>query len=116
MAWMGGGISSGAAGPPVPAGRSLPPTLPAASTAGTLLVADIRSDATPSGFTAPAGWAQAAVPSQSGLSPRTEIWYYPNNPGGITHPTFTINPASIDSTPHMTDWANVATRPPFANA
>ena len=113
MASLSGGISSVQAGPTVTARHFLTPTLPAASTAGTLLVADIRSDATPSGFTAPAGWVQAGVPSQSGLSPRTEIWYYPNNPGGIANATFTVNPASIDSTAQMTEWRNVATVAPL---
>jgi hypothetical protein len=99
-------------GPIVTAKHFITPTL-AASTAGTLLVADIRSDATPTTFDAPAGWVEAGVPSQSGTSPWTEIWYYPNNPGGITNATFTVTPASIDSTAQITEWRNVATVAPL---
>jgi len=113
VAGLSGGISNVQAGPIVTATHFLTPTLPAASTAGTLLVAAVRSDATLTKFTAPAGWVQAGVESQSGTSPRTEIWYYPNNPGGISAATFTINPASIDSTAQITEWRNVATVAPL---
>jgi hypothetical protein len=106
-------ISNAQAGPVVTAKHFITPTLPAASTAGTLLVAEIRSDATPNKFVAPAGWMAAGVPSQSGASPRTEIWYYPNNPGGISNATFTITPANIDATAQMTEWRNVATVSPL---
>ena len=111
MAGVSGGISNVQSGPIATARHFLTPTLAAASTAGTLLVADIRSDATPTKFTAPAGWVEAGVESQSGTSPRTEIWYYPKNPGGISAPTFTINPATIDSTAQLTEWRNAAVAP-----
>ncbi len=105
-----GSISNVQVGPVVTARHFLTPTLPAPSTAGTLLVADVRSDATPAQFVPPAGWVETGLlPSQAGTSPRTEIWYYPNNPGGISNATFTITPASIDSTAQMTEWRNVAT-------
>jgi hypothetical protein len=106
------GISNVQVGPIVTAKHLITPTL-AASTAGTLLVADIRSDTTLTKFDAPAGWVEAGVPSQSGTSPRTEIWYYPNNPGGITNATFTVTPASLDSTAQITEWRNVATAAPL---
>jgi hypothetical protein len=108
-------ISNVQVGPVVTAKHFIIPTLPAASTAGTLLVAEIRSDATPTKFTAPAGWVAAGVPSQNGTSPRTEIWYYPNNPGAISNATFTITPASIDATAQMTEWRNVATVNPVVD-
>jgi hypothetical protein len=110
---LSGGISNVQVGPIVTAKHFITPTLPAASTAGTLLVADVRSDASPSRFLADPGWQPAGAPSQSGTSPRTEIWYYPNNPGGITTALFTITPASIDSTAQMTEWRNVATVNPL---
>ncbi len=106
---LSGGISNVQVGPIVNAKHFITPTLPAASTAGTLLVADVRSDATPGRFLAPAGWLPAGAPSQAGTSPRTEIWYYPNNPGAVPNPTFTITPASIDSTAQVSEWRNVAT-------
>jgi hypothetical protein len=106
---LSGGISNVQVGPIVTAKHFITPTLPAPSTAGTLLVADVRSDATPSRFLAPAGWLPAGAPSQAGTSPRTEIWYYPNNPGAVPNPTFTITPASIDSTAQVSEWRNVAT-------
>lgn len=106
-------ISNVQAGPVVTAKHFITPTLPAASTAGTLLVAEVRSDATLNKFTAPAGWVAAGVPSQTGTSPRTEIWYYPNNPGAVSNATFTITPANIDATAQMTEWRNVATVNPL---
>jgi hypothetical protein len=111
---LSGGISNVQVGPIVTAKHFITPTLPAPSTAGTLLVADVRSDATPGRFLASAGWIDTGlVPSQAGSSPRTEIWYYPNNPGGISNATFTITPASIDSTAQMSEWRNVATVNPL---
>jgi hypothetical protein len=110
---LSGGISNVQVGPVVTARHLIYPTLPAPSTPGTLLVADVRSDASPNRFLADPGWIEAGVPSQSGSSPRTEIWYYPNNPGGIQMPLFTITPGSIDSTAQMTEWRNVATINPL---
>jgi hypothetical protein len=59
-------------------------TLPAGSTAGTLLVACLFNTSG-SAFTPPAGWVFAA----GGTLSFTSVWYYPNNPGGITTATFT---------------------------
>jgi Putative Flp pilus-assembly TadE/G-like len=104
------GISNVQFGPVVTAQHFITPTFPAPTTAGTLLVADVRSDATPNRFIAPAGWVEAGVPSQAGTSPRTEIWYLPGNlnPGGVPNPMFTITPANIDSTAQVSEWRNVA--------
>ncbi len=85
------------------------PTLPAASQAGTLLVATIRSGASATAFTAPANWARASTRNQAGAS-HTEIWYYANNPGGIASAVFGVPNASIAE---MTEWRNVATTTPL---
>src|SRR5438093_1295701 len=59
IAGLSGGISNVQAGPIVTAKHFLTPTLPVASTAGTLLVATVRSDATATKFAGPAGWVEA---------------------------------------------------------
>ena len=110
---LSAGITNVQVGPIVTAKHFITPTFPAATTAGTLLVADVRSDSTPTKFQAPAGWVQAGIESQAGTSPRTEIWYYPNNPGSVANPTFTITPANIDSTAQVSEWRNVATVNPL---
>ena len=106
---LSAGISRVQVGPIVTAKHFITPTFPGPTTAGTLLVATIRSDATPTNFAAPTGWVEAGVPSQAGTSPRTEIWYYENNPVWVGAITFTITPASIDSTAQLSEWRNVAT-------
>ena len=69
---------------------SITPTLPSASTAGNLLVAVLGNHNTGSsaGFSGPANWVSAVGVFGSGTG-RVEIWYYANNPGGITSATFT---------------------------
>jgi Putative Flp pilus-assembly TadE/G-like len=106
---LSAGISKVQVGPIVTAKHFITPTFPAPTTPGTLLVAMIRSDATPTKFDNPAGWMEAGIPSQTGTSPRTEIWYYPNNPGNVPDPLFTVTPANIDTTAQVSEWANVAT-------
>ena len=86
--------------------------LPAASSAGTLLVATARSEPTPNKFTAPAGWIAASFVNEA-TAGRSEIWYYPNNPGGISSVTFTITPATIFSVAQMSEWQNVDTISPL---
>ena len=96
-------------------------TLPAVSQLGTLLVAVINSDDTPNKFTAPLGWIEAV---QVDTSPdrRSEIWYYPSNPGGINTATFAFNPATISGEAQLSEWKGVAAVAPldqtgtFANA
>jgi hypothetical protein len=82
-------------------------TLPAASQAGSLLVATVTAASTPNKFAAPAGWVSAAEANQVGEG-RSEIWYYSNNPGGITSVTFTMNPATIGGNAQVTEWLGVA--------
>jgi Putative Flp pilus-assembly TadE/G-like len=107
---LSAGISKVQVGPILTAKHFITPTFPGPTTAGTLLVAMIRSDATPTKFDAPAGWIEAGAPSQAGTSPRTEIWYLPGNlnPGGVPDTKFTITPANIDSTAQVSEWRNVA--------
>jgi hypothetical protein len=110
---LSGGISNRQVGTETAVMRHfVTPTLPAVSLAGTLLVAVVRSEDTVSRFTASAGWVAADFANQAGV-PRTEIWYYPNNPGGIQNVTFTITPASIDSVAQISEWLNVATASPL---
>ena len=87
-------------------------SLPAASQAGTLLVATVNSDETPNKFGAPAGWISAAEADQVGEG-RSEIWYYPNNPGGITTATFTMNPATVGGEAQITEWSGALTASPL---
>ncbi|MGH3847782.1 MAG: hypothetical protein ACRDS0_41160, partial [Pseudonocardiaceae bacterium] len=84
-------------------------TLPAASTAGTLLVAVIRSGFSGSAFTAPANWVRANSVNRGSAS-RSEIWYYPNNPGGISSAAFGVPKAAIAQ---MTEWRNVLAAAPL---
>ena len=86
--------------------------LPAPSTAGTLLVATINSGSTPNKFTGPAGWTSAAEIDTPGEG-RSEIWYYPNNPGGIASATFSMNPATISGAAEMSEWNGAATIAPL---
>jgi hypothetical protein len=87
-------------------------SLPAASQAGTLLVATVNADETPNKFSAPAGWISAAEADQVGEG-RSEIWYYPNNPGGIPSVTFTMNPATVGGVAQITEWSGAATASPL---
>ena len=84
-------------------------TLPAASQEGTLLVATIKSGPSGTAFTAPANWVRANSRNRGGTS-RTEIWYYPDNPGGIASAAFGVPNAGIAQ---MTEWRNVATTNPL---
>jgi hypothetical protein len=86
--------------------------LPGPSIAGTLLVATISSAPTPNRVQAPAGWVQAAEVVQAGEG-RSEIWYYPSNPGGITTVTFTVNPANITANAQLTEWSGAAAVAPL---
>ena len=71
---------------------SVSPTLPASSTAGTLLVAVLANSNTAASapFSGPTGWASASGVYSASVG-RVEIWYYVNNPGGITTATFTAS-------------------------
>jgi len=85
-------------------------TLPAASAAGTLLVATLTSDESPNKSTQPAGWVFAANANQVGAG-RVEIWYYPSNPGGISSAQFALNPATDFGEVQITEWSGVSAAP-----
>ncbi|HEX2680193.1 MAG TPA: pilus assembly protein TadG-related protein, partial [Candidatus Dormibacteraeota bacterium] len=86
------------------------PTLPAASTAGTLLVATLMAQDGLNTITPPAGWILAANAQQAGEG-WNQIWYYPTNPGGITTATWTVVPANIDVAAQLTEWNGAAAAP-----
>jgi hypothetical protein len=115
----GGGITNRQIGPEnVPITGTVTFTLPAASIAGTLLVAVIRSDTNPSDkpfVPNPVSNWVSAIPGGAFVdgAAHTEIWYYPNNPGGITQWKFDVSPASIDTVGQMTEWSGVATALPL---
>jgi hypothetical protein len=111
----GGGITNRQVGAEAgPTTKTITPSLAAASAAGTLLVVDITSQTSASDkpFTAPANWVQAVTVEQDGAA-HTDIWYYPDNPGGITSATFGISPASINVEAQMTEWSGVALAAPL---
>ena len=90
------------------ASGTVAPTLGAASTAGTLLVATLAGQKNAS-FTGPSGWVQAVKTGQSNAE--TEIWYYANNPGGITSASFSIGNSS-SSAGQLSEWSGVAVSSP----
>ena len=117
---QGGSTSSGIAqvqdGPQVGVlpTNSVAVTVPSASTAGDLLVATLGSGG-PCGaspFTGPAGWVQASQTYDSTDCYDTEIWYYANNPGGITSATFT-NATSSSVNGELSEWSGVLAASPL---
>src|SRR5205823_4569653 len=61
------------------------------------------------GLAPPPAAAEANQPGEG----RSEIWYYPNNPGGISSVTFTMNPATINGNAQLSEWLGVATASPL---
>jgi Putative Flp pilus-assembly TadE/G-like len=113
MASLAGGISNRQTGTETVVMRHfVTATLPAASIAGTLLVAEISSLSASNTITAPAGWVLAATSFQAGEG-RNQIWYYPNNPGGIANIRFTVLPAAVDTVAEMTEWSGVVAASPL---
>jgi len=88
---------------------SVTATLPSASTAGTLLVATLTNKTNTVAFTAPSGWTQA-VTGNNLCCGRTDIWYYVNNPGGITSATFTA--VSGTTSAQLSEWNGVVSSSP----
>ena len=86
-------------------------TLSTASTAGDLLVANVRSQSSATQSTASAGWVFANGVNDANAG-RSEIWYYPNNPGGITSATFTL-PTGLLGLAQITEWKNVSKAAPL---
>lgn len=97
-------------------------SLPAPSLPGTLLVASLASNTWGPGqcrseaqFTAPLGWARAASVINTAVGLGTEIWYYPNNPGGITTASFGRGcpaPAFWSLNGVVSEWNGVAASGP----
>lgn len=85
-------------------------SLPAVSAAGTLLVATLTADQSPTKSTPPAGWLAAVQANQAGAG-RTEIWYYPNNPGGLNSFQFALNPATNFGEVQVTEWSGATAAP-----
>ena len=93
-------------GPESPMGTGSATATLVASAAGNLLVAIIATSPNTVQSIAPAGWVYANGVNQPAEG-RNEIWYYPNNPGGITTATFTF-PAGIYGFAQLTEWKNVS--------
>jgi hypothetical protein len=109
----GAGISNVQTGVETPpTTHFITPTLPAPSLAGTLIVVVMECDPSPNRVTVPAPWVSADF-AQSGANSRSELWYYPNNPGGVTNVTITSVPANINCEAQLTEWRNVATVNPL---
>ncbi len=85
-------------------------TLPSPSTPGDLLVAEIDTGADTS-VTAPAGWVEAtsAYEPSDGTA---QIWYYPDNPGGISSATFSLSASDVVIA-ELTEWSGVAIAAPL---
>ena len=90
------------------AAATVAPTLPAASTAGTLLVATLTSQRN-TNFTGPTGWVRAANSGRTDA--KAEIWYYANNPGGITRASFTSS-NSTATAGQLSEWSGVVASSP----
>jgi hypothetical protein len=91
---------------------SITPTLPGASTAGTLLVAVMGNNTSAASFSAPAGWAQA-VTGNASCCGHVDIWYYANNPGGITSATFTASSGTTQIWAQLSEWNGVVASSPL---
>ena len=113
LSTMAGGISARQIGAESARQRHfITATMPAASQAGTLLVATVSAETTPNKFAATAGWVSASEANQVGEG-RSEIWYYPNNPGGINSVTLTMNPATVNGNAQLSEWTGVAVASPL---
>jgi hypothetical protein len=87
-------------------------TLPGASTTGTLLIAMFSGWGDNSSTNGPAGWTNA-IETSGGLSRRTSIWYYANNPGGISSAQFTLGSSTTWVGGQMTEWSSMDTLAPL---
>jgi hypothetical protein len=92
------------------AGSPAVPSLGSASTAGNLLVAVVTDADEADTVTAPSGWLSAVLATQA-FAGSAGIWYYPDNPGGITSASFAASGSNIDDT-----WLAEFTAPGVAAA
>jgi WxL domain surface cell wall-binding len=96
-------------------GSTITATLPAATTAGDLLVAtvqDINSGCSSDNFTAPSGWTKAAHVCRGSTGP-LELWYLPNTAAGTTSVTFNTGSSGANSLAQLSEWSGVATTSPL---
>jgi hypothetical protein len=98
-----GTLATGTAG-------NVTPTLSSASTAGTLLVAVLTNKTAGNAFSAPTGWT-SAITGNNACCGRVQIWYYANNPGGITSAPFTSGGGTVAG--QLSEWSGVATTSPL---
>ena len=89
---------------------SITPTLGSASTSGDMLAAIVGTGANTT-VSAPSGWIKATGVFTTGVG-ATAIWYYPNNPGGISSVKFTLA-ASDSAVAQLSEWSGVATVSPL---
>ncbi len=85
-------------------GGSVAPTLPSASSKGTLLVATLTCDSTTATLGAPTGWSLAVT--GTGFATCSSIWYMANNGGGITTVTFTSSNSGALAV-QLSEWSGV---------
>lgn len=85
MAWS---LVQKSAAPAFGGGGGNAPTLPGASTAGNLLIACVIDTDEASTVSTTSGW-DLVIQGTQAFAGSAEIWYYPNNPGGISSATFT---------------------------
>lgn len=97
-----GTLATGTAG-------NVTPTLSSASTVGTLLVAVLTNKTNGNAFSAPAGWTQAITGNNSCCG-RVDIWYYVNNPGGVTSAAFTSSGGTVAG--QLSEWNGVVSATP----
>jgi hypothetical protein len=112
---LAGGISNVQVGPETAATHFIVIPISVSTRAGDLLVANLSAQDGVNSITGPAGWIQAATSTQSGEG-RDDIWYYPNNPGGVTSAMFTVLPASVDVVAQMSEWKGVVAASPLDQA
>jgi hypothetical protein len=89
---------------------SLNVTMSSASTAGNLLVVVLSGSGTFS--TTVPGWVSARAQVGAANSQGAAIWYYPNNPGGITSVLFTSTVGTALAG-EMSEWSGVARSSPL---
>lgn len=99
----GGPIALVQTGPEVAGTQSVRPTLTSPSAAGNLLVVTVRMTPTNLASTPPGGWFNAVGVNEPNTG-RSEIFYYPNNPGGISAATFSFNPSFNGGLAQMSEW------------
>jgi len=86
------------------------PTLSSASLAGTLLVAVLTNKTATNAWTAPANWT-SAIQGNNSCCGRVQIFYYANNPGGITSAAFTSAGGTVSG--ELSEWNGVAANSPL---